>query len=161
MRSAAWVVLGSFVPFSAGLLAHASDWPAIVVPGKPGVPVIINGFDASYSIVEGDYGLDRPGAVPLTIITPPLAPVPRYSSYYGISYPSEYTRFNGRRPGYGRLERVPPPNRRKPPPAESYRRFWSAGSDPLPATIDPPGNTEINVVPFVDDRGRRRPHRTR
>jgi hypothetical protein len=30
---------------------------SIVIPGKPGVPIIINGVDASYAVVEGDWGL--------------------------------------------------------------------------------------------------------
>ncbi|WP_216074258.1 hypothetical protein, partial [Acinetobacter baumannii] len=31
----------------------------IVIPARPGVPVIINGLDASYTVVEGDWGLLR------------------------------------------------------------------------------------------------------
>ena len=31
----------------------------IVIPGRPGVPVIINGVDASYAVVEGDWGLEK------------------------------------------------------------------------------------------------------
>ena len=31
----------------------------IVIPGRPGVPIIINGVDASYAVVEGDWGLGR------------------------------------------------------------------------------------------------------
>ena len=43
--------------------ATAADGTWFVVPGKRGIPVIVNplGFDASYMIVEGDFGLDRPG----------------------------------------------------------------------------------------------------
>ena len=65
------------VLFSAGGLAcgtpaHARDVSAIVIPGKPGVPVVINGYDASYCIVEGDWGLARPGHVTPTIVACPL-----------------------------------------------------------------------------------------
>ena len=35
--------------------------PVLVIPGRPGIPVVINGYDASYTIVEGDWGLSRPG----------------------------------------------------------------------------------------------------
>jgi hypothetical protein len=55
---------------SGAPVARADNYPVIVVPGKRGVPVIINGRDASWSIVEGDWGLYRPGAVPVTVISP-------------------------------------------------------------------------------------------
>jgi hypothetical protein len=48
--------------------AHADHVPAIVVPGKRGVPVIINGEDASGAIVIGDWGLYRPGHVAPIVI---------------------------------------------------------------------------------------------
>ena len=160
MRAMAWVVAGLVPWLCAGLPANAADAPAIVIPGKPGVPVIINGVDASYAIVEGDYGLDRPGAVPLTIIPrPPFTPAPGY--YYSAvpGYPRGYYPADGRQHGYGRLEVVPPADRRKPRPAESYHREWSAGSEPLPATIDPPGNMQFNVEPEVDFWGNPRRRR--
>lgn len=139
--------------------AHGADAPAIVIPGKAGVPVIINGYDASYAVVEGDWGLDRPGQVPATIISGPLVVPDR--RYYGSSYFPAL----GRRPGYGRREVEPPANRRLPPPAQSYERFWGAKSAPLPATIDPPGEQPaINVEASVgDDHDRRDPrdHRKR
>ena len=47
---------------------RADSGPVIVIPSRPGVPVIINGRDASYAVVEGDWGLSRPGAVPVTVI---------------------------------------------------------------------------------------------
>ena len=52
--------------------ALAQREPEIVIPGKPGVPVIINGIDASYGIVEGEFGLDRPGLVAPTVVYRPL-----------------------------------------------------------------------------------------
>ncbi len=48
--------------------ALAQRAPEIVIPGKPGVPVYINGIDASWGVVEGDFGLDRPGSVAPTVI---------------------------------------------------------------------------------------------
>lgn len=51
-----------------GAGAGARRGPAIVIPSRPGIPVIINGRDASYAVVEGDWGLSRPGAVPVTVI---------------------------------------------------------------------------------------------
>ena len=41
--------------------ARADNGPVIVIPSRPGVPVVINGRDASYAVVEGDWGLSRPG----------------------------------------------------------------------------------------------------
>jgi hypothetical protein len=105
--------------------------PEIVIPGKPGVPVYINGIDASWGIVEGDFGLDRPGMVTPTVIWRPLA----------VSYPVNvpgYHPTTGQRPGYGRLEIVPPANRPLPPPAPTYYRSWSSGSSSGPVTDYPP-----------------------
>jgi hypothetical protein len=161
MRAIIAVIGGACVWFCAAVPVGAADWPAIVIPGKPGVPVIINGVDASYMIVEGDYGLDRPGAVPITIIPPwPYALPP--GGYYGPAatpYPRGYYPANGREPRSGRHEIIPPENRRKPKPAESYHRSWSAGSDPVPASMDPPANVNMNIEPQVDFWGRPRPRR--
>jgi hypothetical protein len=146
----------------AGVLpARAYDAPAIVVPGRAGVPVIFYGGDASYCVVEGDWGLARPGHVAPSIVACPLvAPAPGHSGadYYVPGYYGSYFPAFGQRPGYGRLEVEPPPNRRLPPPAEGYYREWGARSDPQPATVDPPANIELNVAPQFDWR-RRRIHR--
>ena len=90
--------------------ARADGSPVFVVPGKPGVPVIVNplGFDASYTVVEGDFGLSRPGQVNPVIVGGPLvAPAPYYPGGY-------FPRSDGQRPGYGRYEVDPGPNRRVP-----------------------------------------------
>ena len=60
------VALASFALAPAPV--RADSGPVIVIPSRPGVPVIINGRDASYAVVEGDWGLSRPGAVPVTVI---------------------------------------------------------------------------------------------
>lgn len=122
----------------------------IVVPGRPGVPIIINGVDASYAVVEGMWGLGQNNQVQPTIYGGRyIDPVPRVGHYY----PSA-----GRMPGYGRLEIEPPANRRLPQPAESFHESWSAQSAPLPAQsnvpVDPPA---IIYAPQQDD-WRRRPH---
>ena len=112
--------------------ALAQREPEIVIPGKPGVPVYINGVDASWGVVEGEFGLDRPGATapivvyrPLLATTPTPGPVPSY-------FPK-----TGKKPGYGRLEINPPPNRPLPPPAPTYYRSWSSQSAPGPVTDYP------------------------
>ncbi|HXD02447.1 MAG TPA: hypothetical protein VN627_03980 [Novosphingobium sp.] len=119
----------------------------IVIPGRPGVPVIINGIDASYTVVEGEWGLGQNNQVQPTIYGGRyIDPVPHVGRYY----PSA-----GRMPGYGRLEIEPPANRRLPQPAESYHQSWSAQSAPLPAQSNVPVNPpEIIYAPDYD---RRRP----
>jgi len=153
MRVAGFVFIGLVGAFCVTGAVRADHAPVIVIPGKAGVPVVINGFDASYTVVEGDWGLYRPGHVPPTIIVGPLiAPAPYYSDPYYPAY--------GRRPGYGRFEIEPPPNRRLPQPAQSYHRYWSSQSDPLPATLDPPSSTPLIVAPQVNwPRRRIRPPR--
>src|SRR5271154_4112345 len=39
----------------------------VVIPGRPGVPIVINGIDVSYAVVEGDFGLGKGYTPPLTI----------------------------------------------------------------------------------------------
>jgi hypothetical protein len=102
--------------------ALADSGPVLVIPGRPGVPIIINGVDASYAVVEGDWGLgSRVRVTPTVYGGRYVDPVPNVGHYY----PSA-----GRMPGYGRLEIEPPANRRLPQPAESYHESWSAQSTP-------------------------------
>ena len=51
------VTLALFIATTSA--AFAGGGFEIVIPGRPGVPVIINGVDASYAVVEGDWGLAR------------------------------------------------------------------------------------------------------
>jgi hypothetical protein len=130
--------------------AGADHAPVIVIPGKAGVPVVINGYDASYTVVEGDWGLSRPGHMAPAIVSGPLiAPAP--------FFPGSYFPALGRRPGYGRHEIEPPPDRRQPPPAQRYYREWGAESAFTPATLDPPAYPPpvIEVSPEIELRGRR------
>ena len=107
--------------------ALAQREPEIVIPGRPDVPVIINGIDASWGVVVGEFGLDRPGAMaPVVIYQPLLASVP-----YAV--PSYFPK-TGKKPGYGRLEINPPPDRPLPPPAPTFYRSWSSQSGAGPVT---------------------------
>ena len=133
--------------------AFAGGGFEIVVPARPGVPIIINGVDASYAVVEGDWGLERRVHVQPTV----------YGGRYIDSVPNvgHYYPSAGHAPGYGRLEIEPPANRRLPKEAESYYRSWSAQSTPqleVPA-IPPP----VIVAPQMNydwQHGRHpRPHR--
>ena len=110
--------------------AFAGGGFEIVIPGRPGVPVIINGVDASYAVVEGDWGLGKGVQVQTTVYGGRyIDPVPNVGHYY----PSA-----GHQPGYGRLEIQPPANRKLPQPAESYHQSWSAQSAPqLPQPAQP------------------------
>jgi hypothetical protein len=129
--------------------ARADHAPVVVIPGRPGVPVIINGYDASYTVVEGDWGLTRPGHRPPTIVSGPLiSPAPYFPGHY---YPTV-----GRQPGYGRYEIEPPPGRQLPPPAPGYYREWGTQSPELPATIDPPADPpQVIMAPTVEFPDRR------
>ena len=112
------------------LAASADSGPVIVIPGRPGIPIIINGVDASYAVVEGDWGLARGTHVQPTVYGGRYVdPEPHVGHYY----PSL-----GHTPGYGRLEIEPPANRKLPPQAESYSRSWSAQSAPPQAAAAVP-----------------------
>jgi hypothetical protein len=109
----------------------------IVVPGRPGVPIIINGIDASYAVLEGDFGLGKGVNNQPTIYGGRLPLEPEVGHYY----PSL-----GLKPAYGRLEIEPPPNRKLPKPAESYHQFWGAESAPNPPTLPNP-QAEVPIYP--------------
>jgi hypothetical protein len=107
--------------------ARADSGPVIVIPSRPGVPIIINGRDASYAVVEGDWGLSRPGAVPVTVFGgAPVLPNPVYARRN--SYHPRY----GLAPERGRYEIEPEADRALPDPAENFSRSWSTSSDVTP-----------------------------
>ncbi|BAM90596.1 signal peptide [Bradyrhizobium oligotrophicum S58] len=103
----------------------ASEGFDIVIPQRPGVPVIINGIDASYAVVEGQTSLGKgPWMQPTLYGGRPVEPEPHVGHYYPTL---------GATPGYGRMEIEPPPDRKLPKPAESYSRSWGAQSEMQPA----------------------------
>jgi len=121
-----------------------------IIPGRPGVPVIINGIDASYAVVEGNFGLGKSTHVDPTIYGGrPVGPITNVGHYYptlGLGPP-----------GYGRSEIEPPADRKLPQPAESYNRTWSSQSAPLPPTSDVPENPPpIIVAPEIELQRNRR-----
>jgi hypothetical protein len=108
--------------------AWAEGTVQIVVPNRPDVPIIINGIDASYAVIEGDYGLARGVRMQPTIYGGRLVdPEPDVGHYF----PS-----NGVTPRTGRLEIEP--RRRRPQQAESYYRSWGAQSAPPAINGAPP-----------------------
>jgi len=72
MRRASLIVLvlSGLIPGCVAGLA-ADSGPVIVLPGRHGLPVIINGVDVTGAVLEGDWGLYRPHMVGPTIILPP------------------------------------------------------------------------------------------
>ncbi|MGA8652769.1 MAG: hypothetical protein WB677_19525 [Xanthobacteraceae bacterium] len=125
--------------------ALAQRGPVIVIPGRPDVPIFENGVDVSWSVIEGEFGLDRPGMVQPTVIyrmPPVVVPYPGRAALGSGYFPQD-----GRTPGYGRLELVPGPNRRLPPPAQSYNRSWSMESAPTPADL--PSNNPNVIAPVI------------
>jgi hypothetical protein len=137
MRRASLVVLVLGGVIMGGAPAPAADsGPVIVVPGRLGVPVIINGVDVTGAVIEGDFGLYRPHMVDPRIIAAP-AWIARRTYPAGYVQGSYYPAF-GHQPGYGRHEIEPPADRRLPPPAKSFHRSWSSQSEPLPADVEPP-----------------------
>ena len=117
--------------------ALAQRQPVIVIPGRPDVPIMMNGVDVSYAVIEGEFGLDRPIMVNPTVIYRPFAIAPAYGpEVYPGGYVQErgYFPSTGQRPGYGRLEILPPRDRPLPPPAPTFYRSWSSQSDPGPVT---------------------------
>lgn len=110
--------------------AYATDAsPVIVIPGHVGVPVILDGIDATGAVVYGDWGLSRPGHGHLIIEGGvPAARAPERARYF---------------PSTAGPPVEEPPQEPMPKPrgssAGDYRRSWSAGSGDLPAGDGPPG----------------------
>ena len=141
----------SFASLLGSAAARADHEPVIVIPMRPGVPIMINGRDASYAVVEGDWGLARPGHGRV-IIEGPVWYANRADA--GPYFPSA-----GHAPRYGRLEVEPP--RRYPRAPTDYTRSWAAGSDTTqPVTEYPPFNPpSVIAAPPEPERRRPRPRR--
>jgi hypothetical protein len=141
------LVLGGAILGAAPALA-ADSGPVIVLPGRHGLPVIINGVDVTGAVIEGDWGLYSPHMVdPRIIAAPAWAPGRIYrGSYMGGYVQGSYFPAFGKEPGYGRHEIEPPANRHLPPPAQSFHRSWSSQSEPLPPDLDPPAQPPPLIV---------------
>jgi hypothetical protein len=150
--AASAAILGGFFLTAGPALAQRE--PVLVVPGRPGVPVMHLGRDISWTVVEGDWGLASSSHVPPTVIYR-LAP----GALIGPP-PEAYFPATGRKPRVGRLEIEPPAHRPLPLPAATFQRTWSSHSGEEPATIyapyDPP---PVIIGPQLDGRkpGRHRP----
>ena len=116
--------------------ALASEGFDLVIPGRPGVPILLYGVDISYAVVEGSFGLGKGVQNQPTVFGGRYVDLEPNVGHY---YPSM-----GLRPGYGRLEIEPPANRKLPRPAASYHQSWSAQSATLPAQ---PAQPEVPLYP--------------
>ena len=136
------ILIGATMPACAG------DGFNIVIPGRPDVPIIINGIDASYAVVEGDWGLGKGIHVQPTIYGGvPIDPDPHVGHYYPTL---------GKKPGYGRLEIEPPPNRPLPKPAPAFHQSWiSQSAPPQPQSQAPFYPPPMMVSPQGNGQGRR------
>jgi len=138
---ALWLAIGLILAGAAGALAGADTEPVIVVPGRPGVPIIVDGQDVRGAVIEGEWGLAR-GHTGLTIIRP-RGPI--YQGYAGRSMfappvqpAGRFFPGTGRVPRVGRDEVIPPANRPLPPKAENFERNFKVESQPLPADNQQP-----------------------
>jgi hypothetical protein len=131
LKLALAILLGTTAP----ALAEGFD---IVVPDRPDVPIIVNGLDVSYAVLEGGFGLGKGVHNQPTIYGGRLAPPEPNVGHY---YPTL-----GLRPASGRLEIEPPANRKLPQPAESYHQSWQSQSMPVPATA-PNSQPEVPLYP--------------
>ncbi len=145
-RSITSALMASLTLAAMATPAAADNEPVIVVPGRPGVPVMMYGVDVSGAVIEGEWGLNRPGVVAPTVIMPfwPQNVYPTAGAYFPVT---------GHRPPYGRLERIPPPNRRLPTPAQPFYREWMSVPDPGPVTMPLPYDPQpIVVAPQINQR---------
>jgi hypothetical protein len=139
------------VGFDGHPAAHADSAPVIAVPGHLGVPVIIDGIDATGAEVFGDWGLSRPGhgsliiegGTPTPLRRPPLRYFPTSSS---VSDP------DARQP-----KATPSPSRATPAPARpgvstDFHRSWSVGPDDgaPPPIVMPPAIVVPPRPPYPD-----------
>ncbi len=126
LRAAAAIAILALTSVAAPV-ARADSGPVFAVPGRAGHPVPINGCNAAYRVVEGDWGLFRPGHRAPTVIE--CAPLPRHR--YAVRRTGNFPRY-GAPPPRGRNETDPGPDRPLPEPAESFHRSWSSNSDVRP-----------------------------
>jgi len=131
MRTA--LALAILVTTGVSAFADGDTGPVIVFPMRHGVPVVINGEDVAYTVLEGDWGLGKGVHIQPTV----------YPGHWPVAYkaePGHYYPRTGKMPGYGRLE-IHTPSRNLPA-AETYFRSWSAESQPTPpdaaVPFDPP-----------------------
>jgi len=147
MRVGVGLLAGLCAATMSAQVARAQTGPVVAIPGKPGIPVIIDGLIVDGAVVYGDWGLARPGQRQI-IIEGPVFFAPQYDDERGY-YPA-----TGRRPRVGRHE-IDTPSR--VPRPTSFRREWNTGSDMhAPVTEYPPFEPPA-VIYGAPQRARPRP----
>jgi hypothetical protein len=133
-------------------LAFADHAPVWVIPHPQGVPIIVNGVDVSGAVIEGDWGLHRPGHGRITIYPGETLLSPPPAGYFPAT---------GRRPHAGRHE-VETPQDRRPRRAQRYFRQWSTDG-PSRTIEDYPSVSPPAVIeaPQAERRPRRPSRRQR
>ncbi len=107
---------------------HAQTGPVIVIPGKQGVPVMMNGAIVDGAVIWGDWGLARPGHGEVVVEGLVTLAEPWDSRGY---FPA-----TGRAPRFGRHEIEPKRVRSR---STSFHREWSIESNfNAPVTEYPP-----------------------
>ena len=126
-----WLLAGTATP-------QASETgPVIVIPSRPGVPIIVDGQDISGAVIEGDWGLARPGQISPRVIY-------RYGHGALIGpAPAAYFPKTGRAPKVGRKEVDTPHGVDKP---ESFYRSFGVQSDPTPVTPPQPAQQTPPII---------------
>ena len=137
VASIAGMLLTSGVLTSVSIASDSG--PVIVVPGRADVPVVYYGRDISGAVVEGDWGLARPGNVELTVIYPYAYPRRAYDG----PPPRGFFPSMGTEPRVGRREA---PIDRRPRPPQDYNHSWSSQSAPTPATAPSPYERSADVA---------------
>ncbi|MEN3386578.1 MAG: hypothetical protein V7608_6622 [Hyphomicrobiales bacterium] len=148
MRAGLWSLLAGLCVAFALEPACAQTGPVIVVPGKPGFPVIMNGVIVDGAVVYGDWGLAKPNNAGL-IIEGGVYAVPPIASWAPGYFPA-----TGRQPRVGRQEVEPPAQARRPVNTD-YHRDWSIGSEfNKPVTEYPPFDPPPVIVAPREPRNR-------
>jgi hypothetical protein len=125
--------------------ACAQTGPVIAIPGKFGVPVVMNGVIVDGAVIWGDWGLARP-TFGVVVDGPVAFAPPAWDS-------RDYYPHTGRKPRVGRQE-IEPKHRPHPRPA-SFRRDWSAESNfNAPVTEYPPFDPPQVILAPRDRRHR-------
>jgi len=158
MISSSFRVVGLATAISAVLgagcvcTARADSQPVIAIPGHLGVPVIINGIDATGAEVYGDWGLSRPGEGYVIIEGGTPTPLGRSPVRY---FPTSSA---AQDPRGSETKVVPSPPRGASParPAAStdFHQSWSAGANPGPmpeaapsVIVAPPRSPHLDRFP--------------
>ena len=149
MRTATLFIASGFIVLGIRVASAGADAePVIVIPGRPGVPIIINGQDVSGAVIEGDWGLAR-YPTGLTIINRPWQ---RWRVGVGSGFaapPAGFYPATGRVPKVGRLEVLPAKgSSAASSPPETYYRSWEAQSPNLPPTMPPDYPYGTPAVPY-------------